>query len=169
MAFPFDGGMSTTTLEIYHVSHGRNETNAPVMTFLPRRIDGSVWILAAYTCTPLVAFDIDALRDGDHVVGRTVAELGAGNQPLDMIAYERDGREQILIANSRHPLMRLAPSDIVAAPALTSPTEETGIPRVVLERSGVRQLDDLNADWVVVLQTGVGGGIDLRSLAKSSL
>jgi hypothetical protein len=65
--------------------------------------------------------------------------------------------------------MRLAPSDIVAAPALTSPTEETGIPRVVLERSGVRQLDDLNADWVVVLQTGVGGGIDLRSLAKSSL
>lgn len=169
MPFPFDGGMATTTLEIYHVSHGRNETHAPVMTFMPEQIDGTTYILAAYTCTPLVAFPIDALNDGDHVFGRTVAELGAGNQPLDIIGFERDGRKQILIANSRHPLMRIDPADVAGAPGLTSPTEEPGIPRTALERTGIRQLADLNADHVVVLHTTTTGGVDLKSLPKSSL
>jgi hypothetical protein len=168
MPFPFAEGMQTTTLEIYHVSHGRNETNAPVMTFLPKRIGDSLYMLAAYTCTPLVAFPMDALKDGDHVVGRTVAELGSGNQPLDMIAFTRDGQEQILIANSRHPLMRVSPSDIANAPALVSPTEAEGIARVPLARTGITQLDDLNADFVVVLQRGENG-IDLRSIAKTEL
>lgn len=169
LPFPFGDAMETTTLEIYHVSHGRNETNAPVMTFLPKRIDGSLFVLAAYTCTPLVAFPMDDLKNGDHVFGRTVAELGAGNQPLDMIAYEQDGQERILIANSRHPLMRVDPSDIAGAPALVSPTEEPGIARIATSQTGIRQLADLNDGWVVVIQAAEDGSLDLRSLEKSTL
>jgi hypothetical protein len=169
MPYPFSSRMETTTLEIYHVSHGRNETHAPVMTFLPQRINGKSYILAAYTCTPLVAFEAESLKNGDHVFGRTVAELGAGNQPLDMISFERAGKPVILIANSRHPLMRVDASDIASGPALKSPTQEPGIARVPITQPAVRQLADLDRDHVVVLQAGQNGGLDLRSIAKSTL
>jgi hypothetical protein len=168
MAFPFGDALSTTTVEIYHVSHGRNETNAPVMTFLPQKINGTLHMLAAYTCTPLVAFEAQSLKNGQHVVGRTVAELGAGNQPLDMVSFTKDGKETILIANSRHPLMRVNVADIAKAPALTSPTKEEGIARVPLAQTGISQLADLDANHVVVLRRGEGG-LELRSIAKSSL
>ncbi|HSL71553.1 MAG TPA: hypothetical protein VK864_15005, partial [Longimicrobiales bacterium] len=168
MAYPFGGRVGTTTLEIYHVSHGQNETNAPVMTFLPHSIGGKSYILAAYTCTPLVAFELESMHDGKHVFGRTVAELGAGNQPLDMIAYTKDGRESILIANSRHPLMRVDPADIADGTALKSPTRETGIARVPISQTGIKQLADLDAQYVVVLQSGTNG-LDLRTIAKSTL
>lgn len=169
MSFPFGRDMATTTLEIYHVSHGRNETNAPVMTFIPKRIDGRMYILAAYTCTPLVAFPVDQLKDGDHVFGRTVADLGAGNQPLDMIAYGQGGTETVLIANSRHPLMKVSPSDIAGAKALVSPTKDMGIKWAPVERQGIRQLDDLDATSIVVLQAGENGRLDLRTVAKSAI
>jgi hypothetical protein len=169
MPFPFGSDMATTTLEIYHVSHGRNETNAPVMTFIPKRIDGKMYILAAYTCTPLVAFPVDEMKDGQHVFGRTVAELGAGNQPLDMIAYGQGAGETVLIANSRHPLMKVTPSDIAGAKALVSPTKDAGIKWVAVERQGIRQLDDLDGTSIVVLQAGENGRLDLKTVAKSAL
>jgi hypothetical protein len=170
MPYPFSDKVETTSLEIYHVSHGRNETNSPVMTFLPQRINGKQYILAAYTCTPLVAFELESLKTGQHVFGRTVAELGAGNQPFDMVSYERDGKTVILIGNSRHPLMRVEAATIAAAPALKSPTKEEGIARIPLAQpAGIRQLADLDRNYVVVIQSGKDGGLDLRSIAKSSL
>ena len=169
LSYPFNKGMQTTTLEIYHVSHGANETNAPVMTFMPQRFNGKSYVLAAYTCTPLVAFEAESLKDGQHVFGRTVAELGAGNQPLDMISFSHGGKESILIANSRHPMMRVDVADIANGNALKSPTKEEGIPRVKLQLSGIRQLADLDQNNVVVIQAGANGGLDLKSIAKSSL
>ena len=166
--YPFSAKAETTTLEIYHVSHGQNETHAPVMTFLPQRINGKQFILAAYTCTPLVAFEAESLKNGQHVFGRTVAELGAGNQPIDMVAVERDGKTRILIANSRHPMMLVDATDIAGAAALKSPTKEPGVARVPLSQPGVRQLADFDRDHVIVLQTGTDG-LQLRTLAKASL
>jgi hypothetical protein len=169
IAFPFNQKLETTTVEIYHVSHGQNETNAPVMTFLPQKINGKSYILAAYTCTPLVAFEAQSLQNGQHVFGRTVAELGAGNQPLDMVSYQQDGKDVILVANSRHPLFKVSATDIANGAALKSPTRELGIPRVPVEQPGIKQLSDLDHDHVVVLQAGKDGGLDLRSIKKASL
>jgi hypothetical protein len=168
LPFPFGGALATTTVEIYHVSHGQNETNAPVMTFLPQKINGTLYMLAAYTCTPLVAFEAQSLKNGQHVFGRTVAELGAGNQPLDMVSITKDGKETILIANSRHPMMRVDVNDIAKAPALTNPSKEPGVARVPLQQTGITQLADLNANHVVVLRR-TDAGLELRSLPKSSL
>jgi hypothetical protein len=78
--------------EIRHVSHGQNETHAPVMVFMPHDIAGETHILAAYTCTPLVAFPVEDLADGARVFGKTVAELGAGNRPLDIISTSSAAR-----------------------------------------------------------------------------
>ena len=35
-----------------------------------------------------------------HVRGRTLAELGGGNRPQDMVAVEYDGQRSVIIANS---------------------------------------------------------------------
>jgi hypothetical protein len=50
-------------------------------------LGGKHYLVAAYTCTPLVLIPLDALKDGAHVRGKTIAELGYGNTPADMISY----------------------------------------------------------------------------------
>jgi hypothetical protein len=168
VSFPFNAAQATTTLEIYHVSHKRSETQAPIMTFAPTKINGQLYMLAAYTCTPIVAFDANTLKDGQAVVGRTVAELGAGNQPADIISYSVNGKGYVLVANRTHPMMKLSSDEIAGAPALTTPDNE-GIARKPVSAPGaVVQLADYDANSVIVVQKGAAGGLDLKTIAKST-
>jgi len=169
VAFPFTGAKeATTTLQIYHVSHRRSETQAPVMTFAPTKINGTLYMLAAYTCTPIVAFDASSLKNGQAVTGRTVAELGAGNQPADIISYTMNGKGYVLVANRTHPMMKLSADEIAGAPALTTPDNE-GIARTNVSAPGaIVQLADFDANNVIVIQKGASGGFDLKTIAKSS-
>ena len=48
----------------------------------------------------MATFPMDDLKDGGHVKGRTIGELGSGNYPLDMVVYQKNGRDRLLIANS---------------------------------------------------------------------
>ena len=52
--FPFGDELTGNSLEIFHVSHGKWETAAPIRTFVP--YDDGASILASYTCTPVVHF-----------------------------------------------------------------------------------------------------------------
>lgn len=85
--FPFTAQQSVSSIEIFHGGHNMMETRAPVRAMSFASLDGKPYLVAAYTCTPLVLIPIDALQDGTHVRGKTVAELGYGNTPADMIAY----------------------------------------------------------------------------------
>jgi hypothetical protein len=168
VAFPFNSKEETTTLQIYHVSHKRSETQAPVMAFAPVKIDGKLVMLAAYTCTPIVAFDASNLKNGQQVTGRTVADLGAGNQPADMVSIMSNGKSYVLVANRTHPMMKLSVAEIAGAPALTTPESE-GIPRQNESAPGaIVQLADYDANNVIVIQKGASGGLDLKTIAKSS-
>jgi hypothetical protein len=169
VAFPFTSDKAaTTTLQIYHVSHRRSETQAPVMTFAPTKINGTLYMLAAYTCTPIVAFPASDLKNGQAVTGRTVAELGAGNQPADIISYTLNGKGYVLVANRTHPMMKLSSDEIGGAPALTTP-DVVGVNRTPVSAPGaVVQLADLDDQSVVVIQKGASGGFDLKTIAKSS-
>ena len=117
--FPFSDAVTGSSLEIFHVSHGKWETAAPIRTFVP--YDGGRSILASYTCTPVVHFPLADLPDGAKAVGRTVAELGAVNQPLDMVSFTQDGHEYLLVANSAHGLVKIACRDIDGQSPLTEP------------------------------------------------
>jgi NADPH-dependent glutamate synthase beta subunit-like oxidoreductase len=72
---------------------------------------GKTYLVAAYTCTPLVIIPLEDLKDGAHIRGKTVAELGYGNTPADMIAYTKtdQGKAEdfLLLVNfnriERHP------------------------------------------------------------------
>lgn len=165
--FPFSGAVSASSLEIFHVSHGKWETAAPIRTFVP--YDNGRSVLASYTCTPVVRFDLDQLEPDTKAVGRTIAELGAMNQPLDMVSYSEGGREHLLIANSRHGLIKIDCSDIEAQEPLTEPRQPIGVPRETKDLEGITRLANLNGSHVLALQADEEGHQHLRSLKTASL
>jgi hypothetical protein len=177
--FPFNGDTLTNSLEIFHVSHGRYETAAPIRTFVPYANSSS--LLASYTCTPVVQFSLTDLKAGTHVMGKTVAELGAHNRPLDILSYVNDGEEYLLIANLNHPLTKIACKDIDRQGTLTEPDRSldeqrdgplsplAGAPRQELPHPGVRKLANLNGSHVLMVQEDEAGDIHLRSYANATL
>jgi len=165
--FPFAGEVADTQLEIFHVSHGKWETAAPIRTFIP--YEGGASILASYTCTPLVHFSLADITPGARATGRTVAELGFGNQPLDMVSFTQDGDEYLLVAHSRHPLMKISCRDVDAQGALTEPKEPVGVAFEELDVPGVTRLATLDDEHVLALQRDDAGVRHLRSLKTASL
>jgi hypothetical protein len=122
IAYPFKAADKGTQLQIWHSSHGRYETQAPVRTFVPYTLGGKAFVLAAYTCTPLVKIPVSDLKAGAQVKGTTIADLGAGNQPLDMVPYKKDGHDYILIANSSFGVVKLHADSLATDQAIDSPT-----------------------------------------------
>jgi hypothetical protein len=166
--FPFTGdAVSTSSIEIFHVSHGRYETAAPIRTFMPYGDNNSV--LASYTCTPIVHFSLGDFAPGTQLKGRTVADLGAGSTPMDILAYKRDGQEYLLVSSTRYPLMKIACSDVDRQEPLTQPKEPTGVPREPLPQEGVGRMANLNGSYVLMMQEDGGGNVHLRSYASASL
>ncbi len=165
--FPFRGEVADTSLEIFHVSHGKWETAAPIRTFVP--YDGGRSILASYTCTPVVHFTLADLVPGTKVVGRTVAELGPVNRPIDMVTFVDGGEEYLLVANTSHGLVKIACRDIDAQAPLTEPHEPVGVPRETEDLRGITRLADLGSGYVLALQRDDEGRLNLRSLKTASL
>jgi len=165
--FPFGGESASSSLEIFHVSHGKYETASPIRTLVP--FVGNSEVLASYTCTPVVHFSLADMASSKQLKGRTVAELGAGNTPLDMVSYKRDGEEYLLVSNSRHPLMKIAARDIPGQDALTEPREPVGVPRENLAQAGVSRMANLNGSYVLMMQCDESGNIGLRSYSNAAL
>lgn len=167
ITFPFNNTQDHASLEIYHAAHGRYETYAPIKTFSIVNVDNKEYLMASYTCTPLVLFPMDELKGGTHVKGRTVAELGAGNAPLDMITFQRDGKPYFLMSNSNRPVMRIDYNAIINYKSeLTAPVKgygAEGLPFTSLPMVNVLQLDNLDANSIVYLQRTAGGQLVLLS------
>ena len=115
--YPFATTDRGASVEIYHGNHGALETRSPVMAFVPYTIDNQLNIVAGYTCTPLVKFPVSSLKPGEKIVGTTIAEFGAGNQPLDLFLYKKDGKDFLLMSNSRHGVMKISTAPFGSARA----------------------------------------------------
>jgi len=168
--FPFRGDFSTTGLQVYHVSHGRNETHAPVYRFLPYKLNNQMHIIAGYMCTPLVSFAVPSLIDGGKIVGRTIAELGAGNVPTGIIDYQYKGQSFVLVSNNRHPLMKFKPEDLANAKEIKLPSRSRGVARENFKEGRIYQITDFNDDYILVLnESREDKSLHLRSIAKENL
>lgn len=170
MPFPFGQKAEVAGLEIYHAAHGKLEDYAPIRAFIPFNINGKPHLLAGFQCTPLVKFPLDAVDDGKQIKGTTVAELGNRNQPLDMIAYEKDGEMFLLIANSatNRGTMKVSTKDLDKNPGLSEPVKGGGAAGQSFEKidelTGVVQLDKLDdSRAVVVIDTQ--GELALKTVA----
>jgi hypothetical protein len=146
VAYPFATADRGTSVEIYHGNHGGFETRSPVMTFVPYKIGNQSAIVAAYTCTPLVKFALESLKaGGEKIVGHTMMDLGAGNQPLDMVTYARNGESYLLMANSRFGVVKVPTAQFATAPAITAKVDTAGTFERVAAMTGVEQLDLVDA------------------------
>ena len=159
--YPFKTASKGTQLQIWHASHGRYETQSPVRTFVPYTIDNKQYLLAAYTCTPLVKIPVSDLKAGAQVKGVTITDLGSGNQPLDMVPYSKDGHEYILIANSSFGVVKLHADNMGQYKPIDSPTvvDQAGAPYdKITSVTNVRHLTQFDATRAVVLTSAGGGG-----------
>lgn len=166
LAFPFADVSSGTSVEIFHGAHGKLETNSPVRTFATYEIDGQDHLLAAYTCTPLVKIPLKDLQAGKKIRGVTVAELGNRNRPLDMLVYNKDGKNYVLLANSARGVMKITTEGISSVEPITEPVAQTaGLKYDTIEDlKGVEQLDRLDKDHAVILQRDADGPAKLVSI-----
>ncbi|WP_093823567.1 hypothetical protein [Spirosoma endophyticum] len=164
--FPFTNVQDQASLEIYHAAHGKYETMAPIKTFTTTDIKGKKYLVASYTCTPLVLFPLDELKAGSHVKGRTVAEMGSGNQPIDMVTMKKGDESYLMMANSSRPVFKVKYKNIEAYQgSLTTPVVENyataGVDFVSLPVTNVIQLDKLDDSRMVLLQRRSNGNLDL--------
>lgn len=166
--FPFANKQDQASLEIYHAAHGRYETYAPIKTFTTAELNGKKYLVASFTCTPLVLFPMDELKAGKHVKGRTVGEFGSGNSPLDIISLKKGDESILLMANSSRPVMRVKYKNLETYEgSLTEPVSESyataGVDFVTLPVVNVLHLDKLDDSQVVLLQRKANGDLDLWS------
>ncbi len=170
ISFPFGADDKWADIGIYHGAHGKYETTqSPVRTFTPFDIGGEPHILAAYTCTPLVTIPVSALKGGDKVKGKTVAELGNMNRPLDIISYQKDGKTYLLMANSARGVMKINTDNIGQQEAITAPVTGGGKAGLtydtVADLKGVEHLDKLGESHALLLVRTSDKGLNLESIA----
>jgi hypothetical protein len=90
--YPFEGSQeSVEKIEIYHAVHTQLETRAPIRTMLFDELNGESTLIASYTCTPLVTIPTGEIEEKASITGKTIAELGYGNTPIDMLMVTSQG------------------------------------------------------------------------------
>jgi len=164
--YPFASVDNGTSVEIYHGAHGRYETASPIRTFAPYKINGEPYLMAAYTCTPLVKVPVSALKPGSKYRGTTVAELGNRNNPLDMVVYQKGGKDYILMANDSRGVMKISTEGIADAASISERIQDTaGQPYdKITDLKGVEQLDLLDKDNALVMVRTANGSLNLETV-----
>jgi hypothetical protein len=99
-----------------------------------------------------VKIPVSELKAGNKVKGTTIAELGAGNRPLDMIVYTKGDKHFIMMANSRRGVMKLSADNLDTYKPITAHTEITGVPyETIADLKDVQQLDKFDDSNALVL------------------
>jgi hypothetical protein len=128
--YPFDSQQAITSVEIFHTGHNLIETRAPIRAMSFATLAGQPYLVAAYTCTPIVLIPLQELKDGAHIRGKTIAELGYGNTPAGMIAYTKTEQgkteEFLMLVNFERGSSIIPVSELEAARA--RPGIETIVP-----------------------------------------
>jgi hypothetical protein len=170
--FPFSDKQDQASLEMYHASHGRFETTSPIRTFTTAKINGKDYLIASYTCTPLVLYPLDELKSGMHVKGRTVAEMGAGNTPIDMTTISKNGETFLIMGNTARGVSEVNYKTIAAFEgtltervAGTAGTAFNLVPTL----TKVLQMDKLDNNHVVIIQKKENGAVDLMTQTNDAL
>lgn len=176
--YPFDAKQSITSLEIFHGGHDQFETRAPIRAMSFANLGGKPYLVAAYTCTPLVIIPLDDLKDGAHIRGQTVAELGYGNTPADMISFSRTEQGKtndfLMLVNYERVADVIPVSELDAArgrPGIETQVpygQITGLTMSEAPLAGVTRLDNLDdKSFVMVRRDLQDDALQLVSMGKT--
>ncbi|MEO1593946.1 MAG: hypothetical protein AAFS02_01725 [Pseudomonadota bacterium] len=179
--YPFDRSAAAANIEMYHAAHAQNETRAPIRAMTVIDLDGEPFVVAAYTCTPLVTLPVDSLEDGAKVTGKTIAELGYGNTPLEVIAFtaaDMQGKvdSYVLVVNREMAADLItfdALTEAVAGEGLSTPVPylgaTAGVPTTTLPLAGVMQAADQDTQFILTMRRNIdNGATELVSFRKGA-
>ena len=77
-----------------------------------------------------------------------------GNQPLDMVPYQKDGHNYILIANTALGVMKLKADNLDSYPAISEPTrtDVAGVPYdKISDLTNVQHITQIDKSHVLVM------------------
>ena len=112
VAYPFSAADPGTSVEIFHGNHGAARDALPGLRVRP--------LHDRQQAAPDRRLPLHAAREvpgrqpqagTQKVVGTTIAELGTGNRPLDMIVYKKDGKDFLLMSNTSRGVMKIPTAD----------------------------------------------------------
>ena len=179
VAYPFTDDAASTGVEIFHAAHNQNETRAPIRAMTVVDVDGTPTVVAAYTCTPLVTIPVSDLEDGANITGKTIAELGYGNTPLEVLDFSMtdmagNTQDVVLVINREmdSDLITMdALTGAVAAEGITTPVaalgDTMGVATTPLPLSGVLQAAEQDTQFLLALRRNIDtGNMDLVSYRK---
>lgn len=175
--FPFTGTATATSIEMYHAVHNQMETRAPIRKMTIVSLNGEPAMVAAYTCTPLVVIPLKDLKDGAHITGKTIAELGWGSAPVDMVTFDAGQGPMVLLINSHKSADLMTVSSIAEAsvqPGLSTPIKWPSEPFLGLKStpvpiSGIAQFDNQNNGFFGALRRDESSGaMELVSIRKGA-
>ncbi len=179
ITYPFDNTSTTSSIEVYHTVHDQTETRAPIRAMTVLDLDGVETVVAAYTCTPLVTIPTSELTDSAHVKGKTIAELGYGNTPLDVIHFSASNQQQemedyVLVFHKERSADLIRVADLINAnqkEGLSTPEmwAQAGVATRPLPLAGVLQAADQDEQFIATLKRNLTtGDIDLVSFRKGA-
>lgn len=180
LPYPFNGTSKSTRIEMYHTVHNQFETRAPIRAMCIVSLAGEKHLVAAYTCTPLVTVPIGKL-DGGKVRAKTIAELGFGNAPLNVIPfeinYQGNRSNWIVVANAAKSADLISLNDIEEANGSAGITEPvkvpfqstSGVPAIPLPMTNLVGLVDQDTDFLLALRCEPESGeLELVSYRKGA-
>ena len=177
------GAPIQVSTKTYHVGHNKWETEAPLRAIMPLVEAGKTSVVGAFTCAPMVRYDIEEVKANEQVTGRSILELGPGNTPRSMFSYERGGTRFVLVnvaTNNKKPAAGFPSAYWTARVDAGMLNETTNINenalwragrknpagervQVVDDYSGVQQMDRVDSTRALAIMES-DGGLALRVL-----
>lgn len=177
--FPFTEVSSASSISMYHAVHNQIESRSPIESLEVVSLGGEPHLLATYVCTPLVTVPLADLRDGAQVRGKTIAELGWGNTPIDLVPLDvsfGDFEErQYLLTNEQRHAMLIAHSDLeahqrmegISSPVPFPTASHAGVPVLQVPLGHVSHVADQSAEFLLALTHHKRSGrVELSSRRK---
>jgi hypothetical protein len=125
ISYPFDGTQGVTAVEMYHITHDRYESRAPIRAMSVQEVDGRPQLVAAYTCSPIVLVPLEDLKDGAKISASTIVDMGNG-QPLDMIPFHSGDEPMLFVTNNSRSPRVIPVNGLCGARAVTHEDFERG-------------------------------------------
>jgi hypothetical protein len=175
--YPFAGAARAATVEMYHPVHNQIETRAPIRAMSIMTLNGEPTLVAAYTCTPLVTMPLSAIRDGAHIVAKTIGEMGWGSAPVGLVTFKVDNADYALLANSSRSADLLALNQIAEGatqPGLSTPIKwpsepYLGVKAAMIPMAATMRVDNLNDKLLLAMRRDdATGHMQLYSLPKGA-
>jgi len=163
--YPFEKTSGGSSIEIFHGAHGKIETHSPIRVLTTYATGDQEFVLASYTCTPLVRMPVKDLEPGKKIKAVTVAELGNRNQPLSIIVYNKGGKDYALMSNSARGVMKISLEGIDKIEGITKRIAGTAGVKydTIKDLTGVQKLDAYGKEHALLLVKS-GDRTDLKTI-----